>query len=227
MAVTDLGSNPSLKQLVYENLKGDIIRGEYAPGERLAEELLSAQMNVSRAPIREAFNMLERDGFVKIAPRRGAFVTEVSNTDIDYIWEIRLLLEPYAAKESVALIPEDELNEIHQELENGLAHPEDMQLYMDSDLKVHELITAYLPNRFLTDVIQNIKAHSLRLRWATEYEEPETQEQIIIDATKEHMEIIKAFLARDGEAVAAAVRTHIENAKKRLIRADRHTYGDK
>lgn len=222
MAATDLGSNPSLKQLVYQNLRDDIIRGEYQPGERLTEELLSVQMNVSRAPIREAFNMLERDGFVRIAPRRGAFVTEVDNTDIDYIWEIRLLLEPYAAKESIDLIPRTDLEAIKADLEKALENPDNMQLYMDTDLRVHEMISDYQPNRFLKEMIQNIKAHSLRLRWATEYEKPETQKQITTDATNEHMQIIKAFLARDGEAVYQAVKTHIENAKKRLICADRH-----
>lgn len=103
MASSNFGSNPSLKQLVYDNLKERIISGELKPGMRLREEDLSSEMNISRAPIREALNMLERDGFTTIMPRKGAIVAEVRKEDIRYIWEMRALLEPYAAKQSVAI----------------------------------------------------------------------------------------------------------------------------
>ena len=66
----NFGSSPSLKQLVYDNLKERIIQGELKPGTRLREEDLSTDMNISRAPIREALNMLERDGFTTIVPRK-------------------------------------------------------------------------------------------------------------------------------------------------------------
>ena len=95
---SDFGSNPSLKQLVYDNLKERIINGTLKPGMRLREEDLSNEMNISRAPIREALNMLERDGFTTIVPRKGALVSEVKKEDLYYIWELRALLEPYAAK---------------------------------------------------------------------------------------------------------------------------------
>ena len=101
----DIAANPSLKQLVYEKLQQMIIRGELKPGERLTEEDLSQAMNISRAPIREALNMLERDGFTKIIPRKGAIVAEVSVKDSLDIWKCRLALEPFAAKEACRNIP--------------------------------------------------------------------------------------------------------------------------
>lgn len=70
-AVPNLGAQPSLKQLAYETLQRQIINGQLQPGSRLTEEELSRSMSISRAPIREALNMLERDGFTKIIPRRG------------------------------------------------------------------------------------------------------------------------------------------------------------
>ena len=90
-------------------MKERIINGELKPGTRLREEDLSTEMNISRAPIREALNMLERDGFTMIVPRKGAIVAEVMKEDIKYIWEMRALLEPYAAKESVKSIPPERL----------------------------------------------------------------------------------------------------------------------
>ena len=82
MTSMDFSSSPSLKQLVYDNLKERIINGELKPGTRLREEDLSTEMNISRAPIREALNMLERDGFTMIVPRKGAIVAEVMKEDI-------------------------------------------------------------------------------------------------------------------------------------------------
>ena len=78
----DIGKIPSLKRLVYDNLKERIISGELKPGTRLREEDLSVEMNISRAPIREAFNMLERDGFTVIVPRKGAVVAEATEEEM-------------------------------------------------------------------------------------------------------------------------------------------------
>lgn len=86
----NLGSNPSLKQLVYDNLRDLIIQGKLEPGAKLVEDELAQSMNISRAPVREALNMLERDGFTKIIPRKGAVVTEVNRKDAADIWKCRL-----------------------------------------------------------------------------------------------------------------------------------------
>ena len=96
--VEALGPNLSLKEMVYENLRNQIITGKLAPGMRLPEEELSRAMNISRAPIREALNMLHRDGFATIIPRRGAIVSLITPEDIRDNWEMRELL---AAKANV------------------------------------------------------------------------------------------------------------------------------
>ena len=105
----NLGSKPSLKQLVYENLQNMIVQGKLEPGEKLIEDDLAQAMHISRAPIREAISMLERDGFVRIIPRKGAIVAEVSEKDAMDIWKCRLALEPFAAREAMPHIPTEEL----------------------------------------------------------------------------------------------------------------------
>ena len=66
----DLGHYLSLKDRVYQNIKFKIMNGNLKPGIRLFEEELAKTMNISRAPIREAFNRLEKEGFVTIIPRK-------------------------------------------------------------------------------------------------------------------------------------------------------------
>ncbi len=224
MSAVDLGSNPSLKQLVYDNLKERIIHGELKPGARLREEDLSTEMNISRAPIREALNMLERDGFAVIVPRRGAMVAEVNKEDIRYIWEMRLLLEPTAARCSTGRIPEEKLESVRKMLLQVLENPADMGLYMNADLEVHEMMVDYLDNRFLKSTLQSMKAHSLRLRWAAEYDSGDTQAAIVAEATREHLEIIHALKKRDGNLVFQAVKSHLEHSAERLLGANYVNY---
>ena len=197
----DIAANPSLKQLVYEKLQQMIIRGELKPGERLTEEDLSQAMNISRAPIREALNMLERDGFTKIIPRKGAIVAEVSVKDSLDIWKCRLALEPFAAKEACRNIPKDKVAMalVHiQELERQY----DFEKYIASDLEVHELYYTYLDNPYMLTILNNLKAHSIRMRWLQE---------------NQHQEILEAFLHDDENGAYAAVQEHIRNSSTRLF----------
>ena len=224
MSGTDFGSNPSLKQLAYDNLKQRIISGELKPGYRLREEDLSAEMNISRAPIREALNMLERDGFTTIVPRKGALVSEVLKEDIRYIWEMRALLEPYAARLSARYIPEETIAEVEGKLLKVMDHPNDLAQYVNSDLEVHQRLVDYVQNRFLKSTLENMKAHSLRIRWAAEYDNEKTQAGIVEAATKEHMEIVYALKKRDPDLVYRVVKRHVENGSERLIGANYVNY---
>lgn len=220
MPGTDFSSIPSLKQLAYDNLKQRIIDGELKPGFRLREEDLSAEMNISRAPIREAFNMLERDGFTTIVPRKGALVAEVVKEDIYYIWEMRALLEPYAARLSATFVPSEKIAEVKKKLHMVLEHPEDLPQYMESDLEVHQMLADYLENRFLKNTLENMKAHSLRIRWAAEYDNADMQASIVEVATREHMDIACALEKKDPELVYQVVKRHVENSSERLMGAN-------
>ena len=189
----EIGNIPSLKQLVYENLRERIISGELKPGTRLREEDLSVEMNISRAPIREAFNMLERDGFTVIVPRKGAVVAEATEKERDYIWEMRGILEPYAAVQSMPYISEEKIAKVEKDLKKVLENPDDLKLYMDSDLELHEMLFQNLDNHFLKDTHENMRAHSLRMRWAVENNCPGKRSDIESESNKEHLLILEAL----------------------------------
>ncbi len=212
-----VGDNPSLKQLVYENLRERIIHGELKPGAWLREADLSKEMNISRAPIREALSMLERDRFTIVLPRRGAIVAEVTKDDIRYVWEMRALLEPYAAKVSVANIPEEKLLEVRDLLEQVGQDYSNRELYLKSDLETHRLFSDYLTNQYLKTSVDNITAHSLRLRWGAEYNSTEVNAKMIEKINTEHVRILDALIERDAEKTYTLVSKHIENARRRLM----------
>jgi DNA-binding GntR family transcriptional regulator len=93
----------SMREQIYEALKGLILDNSYGPRTVLAIDRLADEFGVSATPVREALVRLESDGLVELIPNRGAQVTDIREEDVRYIWEMRLLLEPYAARMSVDL----------------------------------------------------------------------------------------------------------------------------
>ena len=211
----DLSKTPSLKQQAYDILLDMITSGELKPGMRLTEEGLSKMLNISRAPIREALNMLERDGFTKIIPRCGTIVTNISKNDLMDVWKCRLALEPFAAREATPYIPKEELTNCLIDLNKLESEPYDYNKYVASDLEVHDLYCRHLKNTYMQSFLNKLNIHSARLRWFNELQ-PDSID-LTHDAIQEHKEIILAFLSRDPEAVYDAMHKHIQNSYTRLI----------
>jgi len=214
----EIGAHLSLKDRVYENLKLLIITGKLEPNRHLLEAELSEMMKISRAPIREALNILEKEGLVTIIPRKGAQVSSISKTEVENIWEIRSLLEPYAARNASQKCKEKELCETEDKLKKILQEPYDFASYLNVDLELHELLYKHLDNKMLIEIIVMVRQNSLRIRNFAEGQSALTKD-IASSDTAEHLEIIKALKARDSERIAAAVYIHIMNSKQRIIQA--------
>ncbi len=83
----------SLSDIVVDYLKSKILTGEYKEGDRINEVKVAKDLNISRAPVREGIKELESHGLVKLVPRRGNYVTQMTTKDIKEIYDIRLSLE--------------------------------------------------------------------------------------------------------------------------------------
>src|SRR5688572_32659560 len=112
------GARPDTEAVrLYRTLKREILSAAIAPGQPLAETELARQLGASRTPLREALIRLEADGLVRIEPRRGAFVQQLTVSDFLEINELRLVLEPYAARAAASRIDP----RVVQELQSRLA----------------------------------------------------------------------------------------------------------
>ena len=80
---------PSLVEVTTRRLRAEILSGELAPGQRLVEEQIVQRFAISRAPLREALRTLANQGLVEHLPRRGTRVTELSERDIDELFDLR------------------------------------------------------------------------------------------------------------------------------------------
>jgi DNA-binding GntR family transcriptional regulator len=88
----------SLAEQAREAIQGAILDGSIAPGERISIERIAGELGVSRTPVREALKALEVDGLIELEPNRGAVVRQVARDDLYHRYEIRGLIEGYAAE---------------------------------------------------------------------------------------------------------------------------------
>jgi DNA-binding GntR family transcriptional regulator len=94
---------PSLVEVATARLRDEILSGHLRPGDRLIEEQIRQRFSISRAPLREAMRMLAEQGLIEHLPRRGARVTEWSDTDVRQLFGLRRLLERYAVAQAFPL----------------------------------------------------------------------------------------------------------------------------
>ena len=106
-----------LRDVVFQNLRQAILKGELEPGERLMEIHLAKRLGVSRTPIREAIRKLELEGLVDMVPRRGAVVASITRMDMRDLLEVRRTLEMLAVEVACERISQGELEKLISRLE--------------------------------------------------------------------------------------------------------------
>ena len=204
----------SLKDKAYQNIKFEITIGNFKPGLFLTEEKLSKSMNMSRGPIREALNRLEKEGFVSIIPRRGTMVSNITAQEVKDISKIRELLEPLTAKESFLRISRLKLKEIKQEFIILLSKPENKENKMRFfvlDERFHKLLYEKCGNKKLIDILEDFEDHT---NWFINLF---LKNYSFKESIKEHLSIIEAIEQKNEDLVAANIILHLERVKNNIL----------
>jgi len=207
----DLGGYLSLRDRVYQNIKFQIIRGNLKPGTRLLEEELSKAMNISRAPIREAFNRLEKEGFVTIIPRKGAAVSAITAQMIEDIFEIRKTLESLAVKKSIGKISIEKLEKVGESFKKFVdksTNTENCIQYLTLDKKFHDLLSQNCGNKKLIELLANLQE---QIHWLRNIS---LKRITFVGSVKEHLSIIEALKNNDEKFIIKALLQHLERAKE-------------
>ncbi|MDP2791077.1 MAG: GntR family transcriptional regulator [Rectinemataceae bacterium] len=208
----------SMRDQIYEALRESIIKNAYAPNSVLPIDHLAEDFGVSATPVREALVRLEAEGLVTLIPNKGALVTDIQAEDILNNWEMRQLLEPYAAGKSTSLIPEAELKSIRAEISDMKKSPFDNDRYVACDTRMHEILYIHLPNAFLKDSIRRVHQMSLRIRYFPE-DSKSMHEQAVNEVITEHLAIVDALENRDPAKISETVLLHLRNGEKRAMAA--------
>lgn len=206
MKGTENQLKPSLKLQAYQYLKAKILDCEYRPNEFLNEQKLCAEMgNISRTPMRDALGRLEQEGLITILPKKGLMVSGITEEDVHSMFEMRLLVEPYALRTYGSGIPREKLEEFNELMH----HPERIEDFCKADDDFHELLMSTLPNKYLRSGYDRITGLNTRFRIMTGKVSMINQDQ----TCTEHLKILDAALAEDWDAAATALQEHLELAR--------------
>jgi DNA-binding GntR family transcriptional regulator len=209
----------SLHDDVAERLRTLIFGGELPPGSFLDEAALCTQLSISRTPLREALKVLTAEGLLRHEPRRGCFVNEVTEQDLDEIFPVIALLEGRCAFEAARNASDAEIAELevlHERL-NKHARAKRINEYYAANFAIHEAIITLANNRWLAQVIGDLRK-ILKLARLQQLHAPGRLEQSL----NEHMAVFAALKARDCEGAEAAMRTHLTRQREALRQLARH-----
>ena len=184
-----LQNHKPLREIVYEELKRQIMVGEIAPGTRMMEVELAEEMGVSRTPVREAIRKLEKEGLVTIEPRRGAYASDISAKDMVDILEVRQDLEGMAAGIAAQKITDDsriELENIARKYKESVDR-EDIEQIIRNDEAFHKYIVGLSENKTLIKMVSQVQELALRFRYIyyedfSRFKNQPSEHQAIVDA---------------------------------------------
>ncbi|MEL1133628.1 GntR family transcriptional regulator [Desulfitobacterium sp. THU1] len=194
---------------VYQILRESILTGKYRPGERLLEQKLAQELEVSRSPVREALRMLEQDGLVVTMDNgSGTVVNPMEVEDIEEIYQCRIATEPYAGYLATLRIKVEEIEELNQLVQEAeLAYQnKDSERVVELNTLFHDQIVRISGNRRLSEIVDKVRSLSILAR-NTEfmlYSRPG-------DFLDEHKAIVEALAKKDPQRVESVIRKHIEN----------------
>jgi DNA-binding GntR family transcriptional regulator len=203
----------SLHEQVALLLRDQIFEGRLPPGSFIDEGALCESLKISRTPLREALKVLAAEGLVRHEPRRGSFVNQVTEQDLDDIFPVIALLEGRCAFEAARNANDADiaaLDVLHERLKQH-AKARRINDYYATNFAIHEAIITLADNRWLAQVIADLRK-ILKLARLQQLRAPGRLEQSL----GEHLAIYAALRARDCEGADAAMRVHLTRQREAL-----------
>ncbi len=205
----------ALYQQVAERLRERIFSHELPAGTWVDEQALAEQYGISRTPLREALKVLAAEGLVTLKPRRGCYVTEISERDLDEVFSVMAMLEGECARESAGRATKDDLKKlqaIHADLEKAAA-AHDIDRFFEANQAFHHALQSIADNRWLLHVIEDLRKVIKLSRHHSLFSEGRLEQSLL-----EHRGILEAVLARDAAVAETRMREHIRSGRAALAR---------
>ena len=191
------------KEEAYEYIRGEIVHNQFRPNEVISENQITDKLNMSRTPVREALKQLEADGLIEMRGRENV-VAPLTVDAVQEVYELRSLLETFALKKTINLIPIVKLNELEEAFEQAAAK-EDWDEYLQVDTDFHELITHIAGHPRLAQFLSILKAQTARTRHVSSYNHNRMSRSL-----EEHKEIIKWLRQRNLDEAEKALAYHLQ-----------------
>ncbi len=206
----------SLSEAAYSIIRKKILRGEFALGSRIREDVLAEQITISRTPVREAINRLVADGIIIKKSQRGLYLIDPGPEQIEDNIDIRISLEKLSVEKCIERATDEGVEEISNSLldfEKALRQKDyDVCNQLDSDF--HTLIAQMSGNDSLVSLLDDLSAFFQLVRKEEKKNHPEKKNKCTL---KEHRRIAEAIKNRDILAAKEAVEVNIKTMRKNLF----------
>ena len=206
---------PALYEQVAERLRNRIFAHELPQGGWIDEQALAAEYGISRTPLREALKVLAAEGLVVLKPRRGCYVTELSENDIDEVFPVMALLEGRVAAEAARRATSADFSRlaaIHEELEKHVA-ANNADRFFEAHQRCHDALQEIAGNRYLAQLINDARKvikltrrDSLRL------------DGRLKQSLAEHRGILEALRLKDSALAGQRMHDHLLSGRAALAR---------
>ena len=206
----------SLSDQVFEHLENDILSGKYSRGEILTESKLSAELGVSRTPIREALRRLEQEHIIE-ETGKGSKVIGISESDLNDIFLIRERLEGMAASLAAENCTDEELTTLKEvlELQEFYLNKQDADQIKLMDNRFHSTLYKLTGSMTFYDVLVPLHKKIQKYRRASL-----ANKSRALGSVAEHREIYNAIAERNPEKAAKCASNHVKNAYNHIMRKD-------
>jgi DNA-binding GntR family transcriptional regulator len=205
----DIQHDGSRSDFVYQSLRNAIWDGRFARGERIREEEIAQSLGVSRTPVREALQRLQRRGLLVVRPGRGLAVAHLSNKQIFDLYAVREILEGSAARLAAQHATDSEITLLYQIQKQLSTEGHDPLALVTLNRRFHQLIYEATHNQYLLETLEVLNDSMALLQNITVLM-PSRHGQ----SDQEHLEIVGAIAKHDQDGAERAARHHIQQAQK-------------
>ena len=191
---------------VYRHLKDAIIRGDLRRGQRIVQEQLTEELQVSRTPIRDALQRLSAEGLVVSKPFHGAVVFELSERELHELYDIRILMENYACEHSLDTMSKDQLHEMEVLNDRILSNRNDVHECMACDSEFHMIACCSNNLHYIKPFLDSVWDKSNPYK-ALYYTVP----RYVEETYKQHKQIIDCFARKDRVLLSQSIESHLRD----------------
>lgn len=198
-----------------EHIRGGILEGRFAPGQRLITSELMDDIGISRGSLREAFSRLAAEGLLDLVPNRGALVRRLTRSELISLFRIREVLEGLAARQAAEVIHEGNNHQTFSAMWEQAAlagQPLNSAVFTEKNSLFHSSLVSIGGNKQLADLLNKLQIRVVMFQLSRALQPKDVEHSL-----REHMPIAEAVLAGDPDAADAAMRKHLRNSCERIL----------
>lgn len=207
----------TLQQKAYHFVKEKIMNRHLKPGSFLTDGQLALELGMSRTPVREAFRLLEYEGFLSSRARRGWEVNSLSLKDIQEIFDVKETLESMLARKAAECENEPKRKQLKRLMEqmkkSASSKEKDYDAWREADIELHRVLLAMSGNVRASRIIRDLNDQWYRIRLSLMAMQGRLER-----SNTEHEAVVEAVLAGDGSGAERHMRNHLHNLREELER---------